>query len=111
MRHGFREGLGRPLNGNQARRRRRPLPVRPSTVTSCPVRKLVVALPVPTTQVQPKLARDDRRMTGHAAPVGDQSGRSAHGGHPVGTRHLGDQDLAVEEVGLLAGGREGAHPL
>ena len=67
----------------------------------------------------PELPRDDGRVAGHAALVGDDAGGPAHGGDHVGHGHLGDEDVALLH-GVeahadvvdddLAGGEAGARP-
>ena len=50
-----------------------------------------------------ELARDDRRVAGAAAAVGDDRGRRLHHRLPVRRRGVGDQHLAGPELGRGAG--------
>jgi hypothetical protein len=55
-----------------------------------------------------ELARDDRRVAGHPAGVGDDHRRAAHQGNPVGRSHMDDEHLAVSQLGAPA--ERGDHP-
>ena len=57
---------------------------------------------------QVELTTDDRGVTGHPAPVGDEGGGPSHGGHPVGVGHRRHQHLARHEAGAVCGAAEDA---
>ena len=79
-------------------------PRAPSTVTSSPSRRVVVAVRVPDHARDAELAAHDRRVAGHPAAVGDQRGGAPHRRHPVGAGHRRDQDLARLQLRRAARG-------
>ena len=56
-----------------------------------------------------KLARDDRRMAGATAAVGDDRPRALHHRLPVGVGHLGDQHVARLHAVHFGGGADEPH--
>ena len=77
----------------------RTTPFAPSTVTTSPSRRTVVALRVPTMVGEMELAPHDRGMAGDATAVGHESGRATHRRDPVRVGHRRHQHLAPEEPG------------
>ena len=85
---------GRP---RRERLRRTRVPPRPRRSTRSLRRRRAASLcrvPVPTMHGKPEFARDDRRMSGPSALVGDDRGDAPHHRLPIGIGHLGDEHLA-----------------
>ena len=48
-----------------------------------------------------EFARDDRRMTGPAAAIGDDAGGRFHHRAPIGRGRVGDEDFAGERIATI----------